>query len=489
MYYNKKTRLGKPTRRRYKLSGFKGYNSRGVTSTLPCDYTDECVNFGFKDGRLTSGIGVSRLKIRALDGSERTLVPEFTYPKYEKECMLSGFNCGYDNDNYFDILIFTEKKMMDCPFSKRLSAWYSFQLANPDRKTGVNYLTREGEHIYIVSGSEEGVRIFDGYDGFDWVKNALKIKHMCVHAERVFAIVEDDDSAVWFCDAFDPYNWDVSLDAGGYLRFDGSLGIVRRLFGFSDYLYVFCDYGIYRVGAYGDQSSFSVRRVYAACGRIYPRSIVEAGDRLIFMAEDGVYSFDGYDVSLLTDRLAPLMHDGEMNFSAAYCKHTYYVSMYCRDGEDSPMSGDNNRLIAVDTRSGNIDICDMSVYSLYTIDNPGQNEVMALRKGLGQVLAIDDCGLDLGKVRRRVWKIKRVDMGEPDSLKVIRSVSSDSVTGYKLTVISDTGERSEADIADGACSVKLNIKGKNFDFVISSESERAEISSPYLTVDIYGGGL
>lgn len=82
-----------------------------------------------------------------------------------------------------------------------------------------------------------------------------------------------------------------------------------------------------------------------------------------------------------------------------------------------------------------------------------------------------------------------MDMGEPDSLKVIRSVSSDSVTGYKLTVISDTGERSEADIADGACSVKLNIKGKNFDFVISSESEHAEISSPYLTVDIYGGGL
>ncbi|MDE6551013.1 MAG: hypothetical protein K2M44_05910 [Clostridia bacterium] len=489
MYYKTKTRAAKPVRRRYKLSGFKGYDSRAVTSTLPCDYTGECINFGFKDGRLTAGVGVDRLKIRELDGSLRSLVPEFRYPKDEKPCMLAGFNCGYVNDNYFDILIFKEKEMLDCPFSNYLKTWFGFPLLNSDCKTGVNYLTREGKHIYIISGSEEGVRIFDGFDGFDWVKNALKVKYMCVHAERVFAIVEDDDYAIWFCDAFDPYNWDVSLDAGGYLRFDGSLGIVRRLFGFSDYLYVFCDYGIYRVGAYGDQSAFTVRRVYAACGKIYPLSIVEAGDRLIFMAEDGVYSFDGYDVTLLTDRLSPLLHDGDMNFSAAYCKHTYYISMYCRTDDSSPMSGDNNRLIAIDTRTGNIDIADMSVYSLYTIDAPAQNEVMALRKGLGQVLVLDSSGLDIGKVNTRRWKISGVDMGEPDNLKVIRSIESNSATPYTLVISSDRGETCRTLVQAGAGCVKVNIKGKSFDFTITSDSEVVDISPPYITVDMYGGGL
>ena len=47
----------------------------------------------------------------------------------------------------------------------------------------------------------------------------------------------------------------MSLEEGGYIDFDGSLGNVNAVKSFDNYLYVFCDFGIYRLTAYADQTS------------------------------------------------------------------------------------------------------------------------------------------------------------------------------------------------------------------------------------------
>ena len=139
-----------------------------------------------------------------------------------------------------------------------------------------------GKDLFLAS-SERG--FFYTYDGttLKKIENAPNMTSMCVHAERIFATVSGEQNKVWFSADFNPENWKVSGDGAGYIDFDDEGGKVIKVVKFLNYVYIFRDFGVERLTAFGAQTDFSVSKIYTASARIYPDTIVPLGDRIVFL--------------------------------------------------------------------------------------------------------------------------------------------------------------------------------------------------------------
>lgn len=482
MFYDKNYLIDKPDRKRYKLSSFKGYNKSYVANSLPCDYCDDVYNFGFKDGKLVSGLGISEFEYVAQDGEKCTIpaIPE----GFENATMFCG-KLSDENGPYQCVILSAQDKFTILRLQKQ-SQWSDPVATDRQFTSAVSYLYQDNDIMLFASEGKEGLYILSHEKG-ELVANALAITDLCTHYERVYAVVNGKRSSVWFSDTFDPYNWNVSLEEGGYIQLDGSLGNVLRVVSFVDYIYIFCEYGIYRLTAFADQLQFSIKRVHCDCGRILKNSICICGTVVIFTTFDGVYSFDGYDVAKFTDRLDDIVKEAS-DIKALYCRNKYYMSLSAVHEDAiysfSMQNADaDNLLVTIDTEDGQVEF-----YRGYLINQmcvmSGSNQNCVLVKSLLSdiILLFDESGSMPDNMPFRYWKISDIDFGEHINKKYLVGVDYCTDSPFTLGVVSD-GVCKEY-ILDSRQKYKpLGISGVCFDFYIKSDIPDAVIKPFYITVD------
>ena len=485
MFYDKNYVCARPVRRKLVLSRFKGFDPRQKSAGLPCDHAESAHGFAFEDGCLIAGPGVRPFKGIKPDLAQVT-PPQLPYP--QQDCKLGVYNNDDAEGGLHSIVVMFEDGAALLPVGD-FAEWEEVFYMLFDRfDEGVNILDPQGKPVYVMVSRGAGVMCSYTGDSFARITSSTKtVTTICKHAERIFAVMSDDESTLLYSDAFDIYNWDVSLDGGGYITFDRDLGKIRRLVSFADYLFVFCDYGIYRVNARGDQLSFSVKRLYTACSRIFPETIAEAGDRLIFTAGDGIYFFDGYDVTRADVRLNEYLDVSAQGMCAAYCKHKYYLAF--RICEGSWTAGDNNALAVLDVQTRELSLSrGIAVYDMKTLATASQNVVLGVLKG-GSVLTeiAPSLGSCMGVPLEKEWRVSGIDMGAPADLKVVQSAKCNSQTPFVLGFVNERGKCVEAQFSAGECSRRLGIRGKNFTVYIKTEEEEVLIRPVELTVDFFEG--
>ena len=143
---------------------------------------------------------------------------------------------------------------------------------------------------------------------------------MCVHYERIYATVSGEANSLWFSDDFNPVNWNASLTEGGFINFDDDGGRVIKAVSFLDHVYVFRDYGIVRLTAYGSQENYTVSKVYVSASRILPDTIACCGDRIIFLTDEGLFSFNGYTMTMIAKEITNLFHRDRSAAKGAYVR-------------------------------------------------------------------------------------------------------------------------------------------------------------------------
>lgn len=488
MIYDKRYSVSKPSRQRLKLSGFKGYDRDKTVSVLPCDYTGKSFNFGFEHGTLVDGAGALYLKgIRKGSSVEEDLPP---YREAEGGHKIFIFKSDVEEDNYTDIMLLHYEGASALSMGKYMDEWYEMGAPLESSFTiGINVMDKNGTMVFLMVETRRGeMYVFYGAR-LDRLDSKKSVYTMCKHAERVFAVKIDETNKVVYSDALDIDNWDVSLDAGGYIVFDRELGKIQKLMSFNDYLYVFFEYGIYRVSASGDQLSFTVKRLYTACSLIFPDTVVEAGDRIIFTAGDGIYAFDGYDVTRISKCVNHILHTHMTGLTAAYCKHKYYLSL--KYDESAEHIGEENDCMAVvNLIDGSVELSrGFNVYNMATLPTDRQNLVVGVTVAVNRLLEVRDrYGRFLDQDLQKTWEIENIDMGKPGSLKIIRSVESNSSAPYTMGFVNEKGEKCEVLLEAGETQKQVGISGKLFCIYIVCNASGIVIRSPYLTVDFYGGG-
>ena len=275
--------------------GFKGFVSDRDERVLGWEYSPETLNFAVDGGVLTGKLGIDAARGFVKNMPEAYWnIPDLPDSSGIRRIFHFRRDLAADADrlvvqtiggDFYEIDLFTAS-----------STWSAIEGLHADEDAvAVNY-KYDGKNILIVSAPDLAITVYDGATVTP-VTNGLKFAALEVHGERVFGVYNGKRGSVWFSDNLDPTDWTVSADAGGYIAFGDDCGDAIGLVSFLGYLYIFRERGIYRLTAYGDQGEFMLKKLFTSTGCIYKDTIALCGDRIMFLDDEGVMSFDGYDVS------------------------------------------------------------------------------------------------------------------------------------------------------------------------------------------------
>lgn len=314
------------TRTRIVKFGFKGIDGRTPSEMMDPAYASKCENCAFEYGCLTGAVGVDPATACA-EGSPQ--LPQAPQP------VLNMF--------YYK---FTKKTgERDDRLVARLqdnSIWYVSLLAPDAEWHKVESLKIKGDNVQAVNYNYNGNDrlLFCSKDSPLFIledasplycQDAPSFSCFEMHGERLFGGVNGARTRLWFSDDFDPFNWRVSADEAGYITFDDNYGDILKVVSFLGYLYIFREYAVFRLTAFGKQSEFSLKRVYVDTERISENSIVFCGGSIMFAAGGKLFDFDGYNIRRLAKNLP--REENYLKTCAAYANGYYWISFVYPSGK------------------------------------------------------------------------------------------------------------------------------------------------------------
>ncbi|MCM1456089.1 MAG: hypothetical protein NC037_06165 [Bacteroides sp.] len=457
--------------------GFKGIVTDTDESVLDMAYTKRAYNFAFEDGVLTGGIGIDVAEgFYPEPYVERHEYPALPDGKRFKDAFL--YRRKSENGEYDDRIVahLTDYTLMYTSVFKN-DTWHEipdFRINNDI--TAVNY-TFNGEDVLLLCAKNNELFMLE--DSTPYVcGNAPQFTSIAVHNERVFGSVNGSQNQVWFSEDFDPRNWTVSAEEGGFINFADECGDVIKLVSFLNYLYIFREFGIFRLTAFGDQSEFMLKKVFTDTGRIVKNSIELCGDKIIFYADDGLFSFDGYEVTRIAKQLMDINRTHLM--SCAYLDDYYYMA--CNILGDGTK---NNAVIRYGLRDKSLSVlCGVGVKRLRTVRVHNGTQVLCVfeSENTNTLGMVSKSGEVLGTPTKKSYFSPFSALSSP-SIKTVRSVSFQTDTDVKLVVRLDK-KSYEFNVKGGELmkTVPIEKSGRKIGFEIYCDSSAAHITP--LTVQL-----
>ena len=464
MFYAKKNAIGSVRRAKVTIRDFSGgVNGKKDEENLSVGECAFSYNFRYDGGTLKDGGGVKKADFGTgpLFAENTTPTRLYFYKKYNATSeKYEEYLMVYCTDGFIYKAGETDSTFTKVDDLKFTAAPYA-----------VEYNYKSDDVMIFSAGS--ALKIYDGENVTD-AEDVPSITSMCVHSERLFATESGTKTSLWFSDDFDPLNWKVSLDEAGFIDIREGAGSLLKVLSFGGYVYVFANYGIVRVSASGDQTEFSVDGIAASSGRIYGESIAISGDRIIYLAEDGFYSFSGGTPARIMTKLdGKLENVDNSDAKGCYFNGEYYCKMYMRGD-----SGLCEVMVRYDIHNGNIAIIKgADVKDFIVAGGESKARMLFLVKGINTAGTLSERAENFSKPLNKHWVSGKSDLGKTDK-KCVTALSLRTVTDIDVTVRSERGSRLLHFFGSKERQKKaVGLKGDTFTFSIDCNVPGARISA------------
>lgn len=485
------------TRYSYPVKKFAGIDAYSKEEGLSLNWAKKGYNISIKNGILSKAMGISEA---TRDGDD-DYFPNFQYNYYNISRLhfykRYDYAKGIDDSRLFLCVenegVFHARKgdngyaiVAPLPVNSRLVCFCNYYY--------------NGKDCVLAAGEREyDIVLYDGKDSIPISFQPI-MSQICVHKERVFA-VQKDSNLLHFSAQCDPTEWSVQSHKGGRVDLTDGNGMLRKVISFKDALYIFKDYGIYKLNVFGEQSEFSLVKIFDTNNLIHSETVVVCDDKILFLTDDGFYSLDGYNIVKILRGIFPLLSDKQYT-SGCYFNQKYYLA--CRMDFDDKKVGDeanvseykNNAVFGYDTISGDVEIfrgCD--VKELVPVSINGENMLyLCFNEGPRgyQVAKIDDSGRLFGEPLLSCWQSVVTDFEMLDKDKVLRRIyikSRDNISltahignEYKFPITGKIGDNSLINVNKRAqqmglviesCDDNLSVRGMllEFDLIRRFENE------------------
>ena len=479
MFYDKEILKVSKSTKSVVLTNFSGgMNTFYDDSILPLKYAKMTYNFDNESGALKGGKGLIELLVNSDGTLSKTTFPEpvtliksYFYKRYD-----------FDNNKQDDrLLVYCDnKKMYGLNLNNLDTEFYEIEgLLFNEAPDALNY-KYNSEDVIIFSSENEGIKIYSGKGYPIEVTDVPKITSMCLHYERLFVTTGGEKTSLWFSDDFNPTNWYISLDEAGFIDMPDERGSLLKVINFLDYIYVFRSYGISRITAYADQTEFSATQLYVSSGKINGDTVTLCGDRVIFLAEDGLYQFDGiYTRRILEgyDRL--IISDNTSCIKGEFLNGKFYLAFNLK------IEGENKKVLLtynINEKTSYISILPIDDLTKIATDNFSKLVFIANGKlcQLSEIPKFIDTPLNM------VWESPLTDFGSGGESKLLKFIRFKLYGNVKLIVKSE----SENKIINlkgkgGYILAKINMRGSVFGFRLESQFSGIEISRPVIVFDTF----
>lgn len=435
-----------------------GFDASLDESVLPLSTAKRIYNFDCSSGALTEGWGIR-------DGgiSAKNVIKLWQFTRYDPDALQEI------------------KKTMYClsDGSVFASAPHGFEKLSGVSFSSVPYTVNYrlyGDDVILMCSETDGMYVWNGIDAPYKVENAPAVTSLAMHYERMFVSTGGEKNTVWFSDDLDPTNWNPSLSDGGFIQMVDEFGAVNRVLSFAGYVYALRDRGISRITAYGDQKDFSVVNLFVSAGGICGASAAVCGDTLMFLADDGIYRFDGLSARKVASACFGAVKSVK-NARGTYFGGKYFAAVRLESDGDAGDLGANNGFIVYDVKTGKVSLTrGIGVKEFCPIGN----ELFAVTDdGAG---IIEKSGLCRGVPLEKSWCVGALDFGT-DGIKTVKEFCVDASAPFTLTVSSERAEKSFCVLPKkGLTSVRVNVSGRKISFAIRSHSGKIRIARPFIKI-------
>ena len=448
------------------LTDFRG----GMTGVLddrllPLSFARVSYNFNNQDGALKDGVGLSKLKFpngKYFEGNE-VIEAVYYYKKYHK-----GFKdalllyCSDKRVYHYDIFEGTVTPL---------------ELTFETKPVGVGY-NYEGNDIYFLSTESEGLFVIDGTE-VEKVQNLPTIKDMCIHNERLFITTAGSGTRLYFSDDFNPLNFSVSLEEGGYIDFQDGRGGLQKLVSSLGYLYIFRSYGISRLTAFANQTDFSVNHLFVSTGKIYPDSVSACANGILFLASDGLYKLTENGVSKILSSYDTFLNACDNSEAKGlYYNGKFYLK--CKMLIDKKQE---DMVLVYDLAKDSSYLCkNLKVKDFCAVQSENFSTAVVVRNNSKEICTFDNSGRILSQPLSKVWETPITDLGLSGRQKTVKRIEMYTSVEVKVTVCSDRETKTVRIKKGGTNGTNLSVRGKEFKFIFSTTSSGCEICSPTITV-------
>lgn len=477
MFYKRKFYVPSVIKNKVTITNFLSGMDGDVDDKLKQPKTPNvCYNFNPFDGALRSAEGASVFRF----GENQYSLPNNVMVKKAYYYKRFDTTLGVRDDKI--VCYCTDNYLYACPinsgtgiFNKIADSYYK----NPPIAVNYNYY---GNDVMLFSINDGCISVLDNLV-LTRYGDTPTILNMCIHNERLFATVEGDINTVWFSGLFNPVEWNVSLDGAGYVTIPDERGKMLNLVSFYDYVYLFREYGISRISAYGDQTDFRVDNLYLRHGKIFGNSITVCGDYIVFLASDGLHIFDGIN----SKKLLPSYDSFFVGIDNQNAQGVYFDNKLFFNADMRVNGKVGNVTIVYDfKRKAEYVLKGLNLAELVSA-NGDDYFLFGVTKGCNLV-KIDNSGCFLDDATEKIWKNSASDFGISVKNKRLYKFSVD--TDYEIKVIINCDGENYYYVLDKYDNeLNLDIVGNLFQITIISEFKYARIISPTLYFSYVKEGL
>ena len=146
----------------------------------------------------------------------------------------------------------------------------------------------------------------------------------CICKNRLF--YAQGNSNIAYVDPLDPAIWTTSLEGYGVLYADEDDKLIQGMVTLGDSVIVLYENALKKITVAGSPQDFVVEDVVYSGGQIYYNTACTCGNAVFFLAEDGVYRYDGSTVQRACENM-PIHPAADTEiFSSACCYDEYMLS-------------------------------------------------------------------------------------------------------------------------------------------------------------------
>ncbi len=482
-----------------KYASFKnGINVDYDENLLPIKYSTNTYNYDYTNGALRDGIGINAPIIH------------YSYGRYDYTKHINTQNKDVHGSYLFNFWSHTDHRhysllLLYCGDGK---VYYNVLHMSSETITAIPNVTftsmpkfcsfkLNGVDTLIMTSETDGMYTWTPYHQAVHVENAPQINNMCIHNERLFVTTLGERRSVWFSDDLDPTNFNLTLQEGGFIEMADDFGKSNKVVTLDGYLYVIRDFNIARIIAYADQKKFTLQQIYVGNSRIYENTVAVCGDKIYYLASDGLYVFNGSSAKKVKLSINKMFDETNNYFAVAgYINGHYYLAcnIHFNDekivGCENSRLAKNNALIKINVQTGELNILrGYDVRNICAINDLYDPWLMVsywdYQTDNYEFCRLDMSGTVLGVATSKEWQSPYSDFGYPDREKLVKEITLYSKSDCKIEVCCDGQSRIfEIQGKDNYQTIRPKMKGKRIALNFKSNVENTYISNPQIVVGL-----
>ena len=342
---------------------------------------------------------------------------------------------------------------------------------------------KDGEDASIMACDNSMTIWITNYSPYT-IQDVPIITSMCMNDGVLFCTIKEPAFKIWFATDLDAENIGSISSNSGYISLEDDFGYARKVVVLNEEVYVFRDYGISKINFI--KHNVSVTQIYSSNTLIYSNTVCVCGNILLFMTNDGLYTFNGVKVSKSKVEILDGVSCKNENACAASLGEKYYLALHMDYNDDKKILCEeedfvNNVLLVVDTFNYSYEIIrGVDIKSLLPLKTPVFEKMLVIfnsqfKDKIGQ---IDESSQIIDLALPKFWASDSVI--ESYNTKLFTKLIVKADKDIKITLKYDNQQMDFNTYLSGVNEFVFKFVCKDLKVEISSNSQSANVESVVL---------